>query len=69
MGVSDFRRFGAAERVVWPIGRAGTATPSGWILGPELTLTSHEGDRLGFPTYELHSGPSEPSRGCLPTGA
>ena len=41
MGVSDLRRFGAAERAVWPVGRAGTAAPSGWILGPELTLTSH----------------------------
>eukprot|EP00969_Alexandrium_andersonii_P337285 14907128-Alexandrium_andersonii.AAC.1 len=41
MGASDFRRFGAAETAVWPVGRAGTAAPSGPILGPELTLTSH----------------------------
>eukprot|EP00969_Alexandrium_andersonii_P350720 15433807-Alexandrium_andersonii.AAC.1 len=40
-GVSDFRQFGAADRAVWPVGRAGTAGPSGWMLGPELTLTSH----------------------------
>eukprot|EP00969_Alexandrium_andersonii_P219254 9683290-Alexandrium_andersonii.AAC.1 len=25
MGVSDLRRFGAAERAVWPVGHAGTA--------------------------------------------
>eukprot|EP00969_Alexandrium_andersonii_P048867 2143377-Alexandrium_andersonii.AAC.1 len=43
MGVSDFRRFGAAERAVWPVARAGTAASSGWSLGPELTLTSHTG--------------------------
>eukprot|EP00969_Alexandrium_andersonii_P353837 15440805-Alexandrium_andersonii.AAC.1 len=52
MGVSDFRRFGAAETGVWPVGRAGTAAPSGWILGSELTLTSHYNDRLSVPTYE-----------------
>eukprot|EP00969_Alexandrium_andersonii_P308267 13626167-Alexandrium_andersonii.AAC.1 len=40
-GVSDFRRFGAAERAVGPVGRAGTAAPSGWISGVALTLTSH----------------------------
>eukprot|EP00969_Alexandrium_andersonii_P359534 15453438-Alexandrium_andersonii.AAC.1 len=40
-GSPTFRRFGAAERVVWPVGRAGTVAPSGWILGSELTLTSH----------------------------
>eukprot|EP00969_Alexandrium_andersonii_P064235 2829401-Alexandrium_andersonii.AAC.1 len=39
MGVSDFRRFAAAGRAVWPIGHAVTAASSGWILGPELTLT------------------------------
>eukprot|EP00969_Alexandrium_andersonii_P221454 9780790-Alexandrium_andersonii.AAC.1 len=37
-GVSGLRRFPAAERVVWPVGHAGTVPPSGWILGPELTL-------------------------------
>eukprot|EP00969_Alexandrium_andersonii_P139100 6151600-Alexandrium_andersonii.AAC.1 len=52
MGVSDVRRFRAAERAVWPIGRAGTVAPSGWILGPEPTLTSHQSDRLRVPTYE-----------------
>eukprot|EP00969_Alexandrium_andersonii_P009598 419390-Alexandrium_andersonii.AAC.1 len=52
MGVFDFRRFGAAERAVWPVGHAGTAAPSGWILGPELALTSRYGDRLRVPTYE-----------------
>eukprot|EP00969_Alexandrium_andersonii_P036641 1606161-Alexandrium_andersonii.AAC.1 len=52
MGVFDFRRFGAVEKAMWPIGRAGTTAPSGWILGPELTLTRHEHDRLGVPTYE-----------------
>eukprot|EP00969_Alexandrium_andersonii_P092530 4085060-Alexandrium_andersonii.AAC.1 len=51
-GISDFRRFGAAERTVWPVRRAGTAAPSGWILGPELTLTRRLSDRLGVPTYE-----------------
>eukprot|EP00969_Alexandrium_andersonii_P151782 6711501-Alexandrium_andersonii.AAC.1 len=40
-GVSEFRRFGATERAVWSIGRAGIAAPSGWLLGPELTSTSH----------------------------
>eukprot|EP00969_Alexandrium_andersonii_P035833 1570090-Alexandrium_andersonii.AAC.1 len=40
--VSDVRRFGAAERAVWHIEHAGTAAPSGLILGPELTLTSHQ---------------------------
>eukprot|EP00969_Alexandrium_andersonii_P158779 7014525-Alexandrium_andersonii.AAC.1 len=24
---------------VWPVARAGTAPPSGWMLGPELPLT------------------------------
>eukprot|EP00969_Alexandrium_andersonii_P280822 12416094-Alexandrium_andersonii.AAC.1 len=37
-GVSDARRFGAAERAVRRVGRAGTAAPSGWNVGPELTL-------------------------------
>eukprot|EP00969_Alexandrium_andersonii_P328238 14505082-Alexandrium_andersonii.AAC.1 len=32
-------RFRAAERAVRSVGRAGTTAPSGWILGPELTLT------------------------------
>eukprot|EP00969_Alexandrium_andersonii_P099504 4389845-Alexandrium_andersonii.AAC.1 len=40
-GVSDFRRFRPVERAVWLVGRAGTAAPCGWILGPELTLPSH----------------------------
>eukprot|EP00969_Alexandrium_andersonii_P139029 6148836-Alexandrium_andersonii.AAC.1 len=31
---------------------AGTAAPSGWILGPELILTSHQSDRLRLPTCE-----------------
>eukprot|EP00969_Alexandrium_andersonii_P346762 15330669-Alexandrium_andersonii.AAC.1 len=31
----------AADRAVWPVGCAGTAAPSGWMLGPELTLTNH----------------------------
>eukprot|EP00969_Alexandrium_andersonii_P282776 12501011-Alexandrium_andersonii.AAC.1 len=56
MGVTDFRRFGAAERAVWAVGRAGAVAPSGWILGPELTLTSHQNDRLGVPTYEWSAG-------------
>eukprot|EP00969_Alexandrium_andersonii_P338798 14973916-Alexandrium_andersonii.AAC.1 len=34
MGVSDARRFGAAERAVWPVGRAGTAGPLGLDVGP-----------------------------------
>eukprot|EP00969_Alexandrium_andersonii_P001955 86666-Alexandrium_andersonii.AAC.1 len=42
---------GAADRAVWPIGRSGTAAPSGWILGPELALTRHLSARLGVPTY------------------
>eukprot|EP00969_Alexandrium_andersonii_P281988 12465974-Alexandrium_andersonii.AAC.1 len=49
-GVSGFRRFGAAERVVWPVGRAGIAAASGWMLGPELTLTGHLRDLSGVPT-------------------
>eukprot|EP00969_Alexandrium_andersonii_P249179 11012882-Alexandrium_andersonii.AAC.1 len=53
MEVSDFRRFGAAERAVWPVGCAGTAAaPSGWILAPELTLTRHQSDQPSDPTYE-----------------
>eukprot|EP00969_Alexandrium_andersonii_P359085 15452408-Alexandrium_andersonii.AAC.1 len=55
MGVSDFRRFGAAERAVWPVGRFGTAAPSGWIGGPELTLTSLSSGRLRGPTYEYRT--------------
>eukprot|EP00969_Alexandrium_andersonii_P166156 7341911-Alexandrium_andersonii.AAC.1 len=27
-----------AARAVWPVGRAGTATPSGWILGLASSL-------------------------------
>eukprot|EP00969_Alexandrium_andersonii_P310006 13699639-Alexandrium_andersonii.AAC.1 len=53
MGVSDFRCFGAAETAVWPAGRAGTAAPSGWTWGPELTLTRHQSDRPGVPTCEI----------------
>ena len=41
MGVSDFRRLGAAERAVWPVLCTGSAAPWGWILGPELNLTRH----------------------------
>eukprot|EP00969_Alexandrium_andersonii_P176687 7812376-Alexandrium_andersonii.AAC.1 len=52
MGVSDFRRFGAAGRAVWPVGHAGTVAPSGWTLGPELTLTKGRSDRLGVPTCD-----------------
>eukprot|EP00969_Alexandrium_andersonii_P273840 12103670-Alexandrium_andersonii.AAC.1 len=44
------------ERAIWPVGRVGAAAPSGWILGPELTLTSHRSDRLGVPTYEGSPG-------------
>eukprot|EP00969_Alexandrium_andersonii_P117542 5199952-Alexandrium_andersonii.AAC.1 len=58
MGVSDFRRFGAAERAVWPIGCAGTAASSGWMLGPELILPRGQRDRPGVPTYEPSSGTS-----------
>eukprot|EP00969_Alexandrium_andersonii_P002479 107758-Alexandrium_andersonii.AAC.1 len=50
-GVSDVRRFGATERTVWPVWRAETAAPSGWFWGPELTVTSHQSDQLGAPTY------------------
>eukprot|EP00969_Alexandrium_andersonii_P258602 11433654-Alexandrium_andersonii.AAC.1 len=52
MGISDFRRLGAAERAVWRVGRAGTTPPSGWISGPELILTRGQSDRLGVPTCE-----------------
>eukprot|EP00969_Alexandrium_andersonii_P025087 1096328-Alexandrium_andersonii.AAC.1 len=52
-GVSDFRRFGAAERAGWPAGHAETAAPSGWTLCPELALTSHQSDRLGVPTDDI----------------
>eukprot|EP00969_Alexandrium_andersonii_P234389 10348973-Alexandrium_andersonii.AAC.1 len=55
MGVSDFRRFGAMERAVWPLGRAGTAAPSGCMSGPEITLASHLSDCPGVPTYEAES--------------
>eukprot|EP00969_Alexandrium_andersonii_P148012 6543361-Alexandrium_andersonii.AAC.1 len=34
--VSDFRRDGAAERAVWPAGRAGTTAPIGLELGPRI---------------------------------
>eukprot|EP00969_Alexandrium_andersonii_P334734 14793460-Alexandrium_andersonii.AAC.1 len=36
MGVSDFRRFRAAERAVCPVGRAGTAATS--VSYTHLTL-------------------------------
>eukprot|EP00969_Alexandrium_andersonii_P361710 15458147-Alexandrium_andersonii.AAC.1 len=52
MGASDFRRRGAAKRAIRPVGRAWTAAPSGWILGPGPTLNSHQSDRLGVPTGE-----------------
>eukprot|EP00969_Alexandrium_andersonii_P349159 15430450-Alexandrium_andersonii.AAC.1 len=55
MGVSDFRRFRAAERAVWLVGRAGTAAPSGWMSGPELALTSQQSGRLGVPTSEFRN--------------
>eukprot|EP00969_Alexandrium_andersonii_P011632 506721-Alexandrium_andersonii.AAC.1 len=53
MGVSDVCRFRAAEGAVWPVGRAGTAAPSGWILDPELTLTRGLRDRICAPAYDL----------------
>eukprot|EP00969_Alexandrium_andersonii_P277133 12249692-Alexandrium_andersonii.AAC.1 len=37
---------------VWPFGRAGTADPSGWILGPELMWPRQLSDRPGVPTNE-----------------
>eukprot|EP00969_Alexandrium_andersonii_P172097 7607526-Alexandrium_andersonii.AAC.1 len=46
-GVSDFRRFGAAEKAIWPFGHVGTAVRQGWISGPELTLTKWHSERLG----------------------
>eukprot|EP00969_Alexandrium_andersonii_P046144 2024341-Alexandrium_andersonii.AAC.1 len=46
MGVSDFRRFRAADRAVWPVGGAGTAAPSGWILDPRPPLIRHHNDPL-----------------------
>eukprot|EP00969_Alexandrium_andersonii_P276039 12201385-Alexandrium_andersonii.AAC.1 len=46
-GVSDCRQCGAVETAVWPVGGAGTAAPSGCILGPELTLSRHQSDCLG----------------------
>eukprot|EP00969_Alexandrium_andersonii_P116845 5166598-Alexandrium_andersonii.AAC.1 len=52
MAISDFRRFGAAEMAVWPIGRAGSAAIQGWSMGHELTLTRRLSDRPGAPTYE-----------------
>eukprot|EP00969_Alexandrium_andersonii_P039446 1728548-Alexandrium_andersonii.AAC.1 len=53
MGVSNFRCFGATERAVWTVGRAGTAAPSGWIVGPQLSLIWRLSDRPGATTYLL----------------
>eukprot|EP00969_Alexandrium_andersonii_P318079 14050379-Alexandrium_andersonii.AAC.1 len=50
-GVSDFRRFGAAEKAVWPHGARWDRRPLG-LAGPELTLTGRYSDWLGVPTYE-----------------
>eukprot|EP00969_Alexandrium_andersonii_P017234 753772-Alexandrium_andersonii.AAC.1 len=33
-------------------GSAGTGAPLGWILGPELILTSRLSDSLGVPTHD-----------------
>eukprot|EP00969_Alexandrium_andersonii_P037618 1649209-Alexandrium_andersonii.AAC.1 len=30
-GSSGLRRFQAAEKAAWPVGRVGTAAPSGWV--------------------------------------
>eukprot|EP00969_Alexandrium_andersonii_P036413 1595886-Alexandrium_andersonii.AAC.1 len=38
MGVSDFRRFGAVERSVWPVWRAGTVAPLGVDVGHRTHL-------------------------------
>eukprot|EP00969_Alexandrium_andersonii_P319929 14134680-Alexandrium_andersonii.AAC.1 len=67
MGVSDFRRFGAARRAVWPVGRAGTARPLGLDWGPELTLTGGRSSRLVVPTYDVRCFPVRPTemRNCL----
>eukprot|EP00969_Alexandrium_andersonii_P306026 13528008-Alexandrium_andersonii.AAC.1 len=51
MEVCDFRRFRAADRAVWPVGHAGTAAASGWILGPELTVTRGLNGCKGAQTY------------------
>eukprot|EP00969_Alexandrium_andersonii_P269790 11924699-Alexandrium_andersonii.AAC.1 len=45
---SHSRRSRAADRAVWPLGRAGTAAPSGFLLGPEpcLLYTSDAADDM-----------------------
>eukprot|EP00969_Alexandrium_andersonii_P005141 223523-Alexandrium_andersonii.AAC.1 len=53
MGVSDSRRFGAAGRAVWPIGRAGAAAPSGWIVGLELTGPPRSNDAASACNFGL----------------
>eukprot|EP00969_Alexandrium_andersonii_P104595 4614800-Alexandrium_andersonii.AAC.1 len=40
------------ESSAGPVGRAGTAAPAGWVLGPELTPTRHSSHRRGVPTYD-----------------
>eukprot|EP00969_Alexandrium_andersonii_P067100 2959825-Alexandrium_andersonii.AAC.1 len=42
--VSVFCRFRAAERVVWPVGRAGTAAAHGGLGAKHLTLIRGFGD-------------------------
>eukprot|EP00969_Alexandrium_andersonii_P231721 10233131-Alexandrium_andersonii.AAC.1 len=51
MGISDFRRCGAADGAVWPVGHAGTAACSGWILGPERILARNLRDRPGVRSF------------------
>eukprot|EP00969_Alexandrium_andersonii_P247320 10929649-Alexandrium_andersonii.AAC.1 len=67
MDVSDFRRFGAAERAVLPVGRAGTSAPS--------SLSATKVTRLGVPTCEKRGvrreirNPRRRRRGAHPLGA
>eukprot|EP00969_Alexandrium_andersonii_P022373 979195-Alexandrium_andersonii.AAC.1 len=73
MGVSDIRRFGAAERASWAVGRAGTVAPSGWVLLQSLPAARPRNARnmplelFGVSRWRL--GGEEGRAECLPEGA
>eukprot|EP00969_Alexandrium_andersonii_P294973 13038251-Alexandrium_andersonii.AAC.1 len=50
MAISEKCQVQATKRTVWPVGRAATYDPSGWMLGPELSWTRGLGDGMALPT-------------------
>eukprot|EP00969_Alexandrium_andersonii_P208490 9208279-Alexandrium_andersonii.AAC.1 len=52
MGGSEFCGFRAAERAVWPVGRAWTSTSQGRFGAQQLTWTRGSSECAVVPTHE-----------------